>query len=199
MKKLLIVIVLVAVSIALDAQVIQVDRLDPSGARQIMTTGTSVKIEGYPYTFKLVAFTKGDSSLWSLSVNSEAFISDNSEMLLKLDNDEIVHLWAGKVSVSTYSTPEHYITFHFGSISTTYVDPVQEKNYYTSFFPLTDEQLALLERHAIKKIRISLGPSYLEKGSGLRKLSSWLSKGSRVIKERMQNPMVGPKSITDGF
>lgn len=137
MKKLLIVIVLFAVSIALDAQVIQVDRLDPSGSRQIMTTGTSVKIEGYPYTFKLVAFTKGDSSLWSLSVNSDAFISDNSEMLFKLDNDEIVHLWAGKVSVSTYSTPEHYITIHLGSISTTYVDPVKEQNYYTSFFPLT--------------------------------------------------------------
>ena len=199
MKKLLIVIVLFAVSIALDAQVIYVDRLDPSGNRQIMTTGTTVKIEGYPYTFKLVAFTKEGLTLWSLSVNSEAFISDNSEMLLKLDNDEIVHLWTGKVSVSTYTTPEHHMTFNFGSISTTYVDPAKEQNYYTSLFPLTDEQLALIESHSIKKIRISLGPSYLEKGSGLKKLSSWLSKGSKVIKERMQIPMVGPKSITDGF
>ena len=199
MKKLLIVIVLFAVSIALDAQVIQVDRLDPSGARQIMTTGTTVKIEGYPYTFKLVAFTKGGSSQWSLVVNSDLFISDNSEMLIKLANEEVIHLWAGKVSVSTFTTPEHYITFHYGSISTTYVDPAKEQNYYTSFFPLTDEQLALIEGHSIKKIRISLGPSYLEKASGLRKLSSWLSKGSKVIKERVQNPMVSPKSITDGF
>ena len=181
MKKLLIVIVLFAVSIALDAQVIYVDRLDPSGNRQIMTTGTTVKIEGYPYTFKLVAFTKEGLTLWSLSVNSEAFI------------------WTGKVSVSTYTTPEHHMTFNFGSISTTYVDPAKEQNYYTSLFPLTDEQLALIESHSIKKIRISLGPSYLEKGSGLKKLSSWLSKGSKVIKERMQIPMVGPKSITDGF
>lgn len=199
MKKLLTIVVFFSVFISLDAQTIYVDRLDPDGNRQIMTTGTTVKIEGYPYTFKLVAFTKEGSTLWSLSVNSEAFISDNSEMLLKLDNDEIVHLWTGKVSVSTYTTPEHYMTFHFGSISTTYVDPAKEQNYYTSFFPLTEEQLALIEGHSIKKIRISLGPSYLEKASGLRKLSSWLSKGSKVIKERMQNPMVSPKSITDGF
>ena len=132
-------------------------------------------------------------------VNSDLFISDNSEMLIKLANEEVIHLWAGKVSVSTFTTPEHYITFHYGSISTTYVDPAKEQKYYTSFFPLTDEQLALIEGHSIKKIRISLGPSYLEKASGLRKLSSWLSKGSKVIKERVQNPMVSAKSITDGF
>ena len=190
---------LFSVFISLDAQTIYVDRLDPDGNRQIMTTGTKVKIEGYPYTFKLVAFTRGGASQWSLVVNSDLFISDYSEMLIKLANDEVIHLWAGKVSVSTFTTPERYITFHYGSISTTYVDPAKEQNHYTSFFPLTEEQIALIEGHSIKKIRISLGPSYLEKDSGLRKLSSWLSKGSKVIKERMQNPMVGPKSITDGF
>ena len=61
MKKLLTIVVFFSVFISLDAQTIYVDRLDPDGKRQIMTTGTKVKIEGYPYTFKLVAFTRGGS------------------------------------------------------------------------------------------------------------------------------------------
>lgn len=60
MKKLLTIVVFFSVFISLDAQTIYVDRLDPDGNRQIMTTGTKVKIEGYPYTFKLVAFTRGE-------------------------------------------------------------------------------------------------------------------------------------------
>ena len=199
MKKLFAIILAFTISTALYAQAISADRLLPNGLRSISTTGIIVDVSGGKYTFSLNAATGEDGELWGVIVGSDIFMTDNAELLMKLDNDEIIHLVADHVNVSALTTPDHYTTYHIGGISETYVEPGREKDYYVSIYKLSEEQIALLESHAIKKMRISLGQSYLEKASGLKKLSRWLSKSATLIRERMQKPQGIHKGITEGF
>ena len=199
MKKLFAIILAFTISTALYAQAISADRLLPNGLRSISTTGIIVDVSGGKYTFSLNAATGEDGELWGLIVGSDIFMTDNAELLMKLDNDQIIHLVADHVNVSALTTPDHYTTYHIGGISETYVEPGREKDYYVSIYKLSEEQLSLLESHDIKKMRISLGQSYLEKASGLKKLSKWISKSATLIRDRMQKPSAGAKSITEGF
>lgn len=199
MKRLITLILFIAASSVLQAQSIFIDRLEPNGLRQIMATGTNVDIGGGQYSLTLKAYTGGGEVFWGLVVSSELFISEATELLMKLDNNEIIHLHADKVSVSTTSKPSHFTTYSYGGISKTYVHPQEDKDYYMTIFNLDDKQVALLEKHAIKKVRISIGQSYLEKASGLKTLSRSLSKSATMIRDQMQKPMMSPKSITDGF
>lgn len=199
MKKLFAIILAFTISTALYAQAISADRLLPNGLRSISTTGIIVDVSGGKYTFSLNAATGEDGELWGVIVGSDIFMTDNAELLMKLDNDEIILLVADHVNVSALTTPDHYTTYHIGGISETYVEPGREKDYYVSIYKLSEEQVLLLESHDIKKMRISLGQSYLEKASGLKKLSRWLSKSAALIRDRMQKPSAVPKSITEGF
>ena len=110
-----------------------------------------------------------------------------------------IHLHADNVQSSAMTTPDHYTTYHFGRVSETFIEPGTERDYYISIFALSEDQVSLLENQAIKKMHISLGHSYLEKPSGLKKLSRWLSKSATLIRERSQKPLGVHKSITDGF
>lgn len=199
MKKLFAIISVFTISTALYAQSISADHLIPNGLRSISTTGIMVDVSGGKYTFLLNAVTGEDGELWGLIVGSDIFMTDTVELLMKLDNDEIIHLVADRVNVSALNTPDHYTTYHFGGISETYVEPSREKDYYVSIYKLSVEQVSLLESHVIKKMRISVGQSYLEKAFGLKKLSRWLSKSVTLIRDRMQKPSAGPKSILEGF
>lgn len=199
MKKLITLMIVLGISTVLQAQSIFIDRLEVNGLRQIMTTGTKVDIDGGKYDFTLKAFFGEGASFWGLVVSSELFISEDTELLIKLDNDEVIHLHADNVQLSATTTPDHYTTFHFGGISETFIEPRTERDYFISIFALSEDQVSLLENQAIKKMRISLGPSYLEKTSGLKKLSRWLSKSVTLIRERKQKPLGVHKSITDGF
>ena len=199
MKKFISIILLFIISVALYAQVITGDYVIPNGLRSISTTGIIVDIGGSKYTFSLNAATGEGGEIWGLTVGSDIFIAENAELLMKLDNDEVIHLHADQVNVSALTTPEHYTTYHIGGISETYVEPGRERDYYVSIFRLSEDQVSLLKDHAIKKLRISQGQSYLEKSSGLKKLSRWLSKSYALIRERRQTSFGGKNSITDGF
>ena len=199
MKKWFSIISIIIVSTTLHAQAISVDHLIPNGLRQISATGIKVDISGCKYTFALNAAVGERGELWGLVVGSDYHMDENTELLMRLDNDEIIHLSADRVNASTRTTPEHYTTYTFGGISETYVEPEEERAYFVSIFTLTDNQVSLLEDHSIKKMRISLGQSYLEKASGLKKMSRWLSKSAMMIRDRIQRPMKSPTSITDGF
>lgn len=199
MKQLLSFLFVITISTALYAQAVSADLLTPNGYRQISATGIMVDISGGKYTFSLNAATGEGGELWGLTVGSDYYMSENAELLIKLDDDEIIHLVADRVNVSTLSTPEHYTTYSIGGISETYVEPSRERNYYVSIFRLSNEQVSLLKSHSIKKMRISLGQSYLEKASGLKKLSRWLSNSVTLIRERIQKPEGSHGSITEGF
>ena len=199
MKKLITIITVLGISTVLQAQSIFIDRLEVNGLRRIMATGTKVDIDGGKYDFTLKAYFGEGASFWGLAVSSDLFISEDTELLIKLDNDEVIHLHADNAQSSATTTPEHYTTYHFGGISETFIEPGTERDYYISIFALSEDQVSLLENQAIKKMRISLGSSYLEKSSGLKKLSRWISKSVALIRERSQRPLGVHKSITDGF
>ena len=139
MRKLFAIILAFTISTALYAQVISADRLLPNGLRSISTTGIIVDVSGGKYTFSLNAATGEDGELWGLIVGSDIFMTDNAELLMKLDNDEIIHLVANRVNVSALTTPDHYSTYHIGEISETYVEPGREKDYYVSIYKLSEE------------------------------------------------------------
>lgn len=199
MKRLILILVFTTLSIILRAQSIYADQIIPNGLRQISCTGTEIEIAGGKYTFFLTAATGDGGSIWGMLVGSELFIAEDAELLMKFDNDEVIHLHADQVNVSALTTPEHYITYHNGGISETYVEPSRDRDYYVSIFKLSEDQVSLLENHTVKKIRISLGRTYLEETSGLKKLSRGLSKSVKLIRERMSRPMVSSSSITEGF
>ncbi len=199
MKKWLSIIFVLTISSVLHAQAISADQLIPSGLRSISTTGITVDIGGGNYRLSLNAASGEGEELWGLVVGSDYYMAENTELLMKMDNYEIIHLVADRVNVSALTTPDHFTTYHIGGISETFVEPGGERDYYVSIFRLSDDQVSLLEDHAIKKMRISLGQSYLEKSSGLKRLSRWLSKSVSLIRERRLKPLGDHKSITDGF
>ena len=199
MKRLLLAILFSAFSIAASAQSVYSDRISLDGRQMITSSGTKVDIGGNQYTIFVAASTSDNAPQWALLVGSELFMSDDTQVLIKLDNDEIIHLLAEKVSISSLSSPDRYTTYHFGGVSETYLDPGTKRDYYNSIFWVTDEHLFLLENHKIKKIRISLGSTYLEKASGLKKMSRELSRSIKAIRSRMTKPSNSLQNFTEGF
>ena len=85
-------ILLGLIFIDLKAQKISVDRIEADGTNQIMTNTEDFVIGGTKYSFGMKVFESSFSKEWFLLISSFLYISDYTNVLLKLGNGDIVYL-----------------------------------------------------------------------------------------------------------
>ena len=104
-KKIYLAIALCFTLISLNAQSISVDRIEEDGKRQIMTETKSFYINQSKFHIGLKAFVDQDSEDWLLLISSYHYLSEDTEVLLKLGNGEIIYLPVNNVRVSKVNSP----------------------------------------------------------------------------------------------
>lgn len=178
-------------------QAIVIDRIEPDGERQIMTSETYVKIGGVPYAFNLKAYFGDKGTTWALVSTSEIFASEGDLMLIKLKDGTVLQLHVN--NVKQLEGQIHLTTYHYDYYSETYVTPSKDNSRFVSLYPMDGEQIYSLQNQGIKKIRIAVGQNYLEQRSRLKKLSKWLSGSIKMIQEQSQKPVLTSNDIKEGF
>lgn len=177
-------------------QTIVIDRIEPDGERQIMSSETYVKIGGVPYAFNLKAYFGDKGTTWALVSTSEIFASEGGLMLIKLKDGTVIQLHVNNVKQLEGQT--HLTTYHYDYYSETYVTPAKDNGRFVSLYPMDGEQIYSIQNQGIKKIRIAVGQNYIEQNSGLNKLSRWLSGSFKLIQEQSQKT-VHHKDIKECF
>ena len=140
-------------------------------------------------------FESSFSKEWFLLISSFLYISDYTNVLLKLGNGDIVYLPVNNVHVGKLTTmPSYGVTI--GSI--TFYSPTKEADYYSSVYGLSTDDLDKIENHKIVKIRFSDGTDFRDKEFESNSLGKFLRKCHKNIQKRIDNSLK-EKSIHDGF
>lgn len=195
MKKLfLLIITLVYSLMILNAQKISVDRIEDDGSHQIMTNTMDFYVGGRIYSFGMKVFETTHSNNWLLLISSKFKISNDSKVLFKLGNDEILYLPVNNVHIGKISKPAYGVTI--GNITTFH--PETEIEYYSSVYELSETDMDKIDTHGIKKIRISNGAEIRDKTYTNNPLGKFLMRCRKNIKKRLENPLT-PTNLFDGF
>lgn len=184
-KKIYLAIALCFTLISLNAQSISVDRIEEDGKRQIMTETKSFYIDQSKFHIGLKAFVDQDSEDWLLLISSYLYLSEDTEVLLKLGNGEIIYLPVNNVRVSKVNSPTYAITYDF---VTAIYEPT-EKNYYSSVYVLSESDMDKIDLHGISKIRISLVEGFKDKEYRNNTLGKYLTNSRITIKKRLNKPV----------
>lgn len=186
--------ILFGICLNISAQKVKVDRIENDGRRQLMTSSKSIMLGKKEYTFSLKLFTDVISSEWCLLISSFSYISPSAEVLIKLSNDEIIHLYCNNVNDGKINMPGYGIPI--GNI--TYYSPASQENYYSSIYIFSTEDLEKIETYEIKKIRFSPGTDFYDKEFSNNTLGKFIKKGRKKILEKLKNTPT-TKNIYDGF
>ena len=193
MNRIFLFIILSVFAISINAQKIEVDRMEDDGRRQLMCSGKKEKLDGLEYNFMLKAFEKYNHIDWCLLVSSFVYIPENVSLLLKLGNDKVLYLNVNNRTVDDITMPSY--SYLIGNIA--YSTSQRTADYYKALFELTEEQLKEIEEYGILKVRISSRNSYNEKTWRKDKLGKFLAKSWHKMAERYSTTEV--KSIWDEF
>ncbi len=138
MNKLLNIIVLCAlclVSTITQAQYVVDVQHQPDGSRLITTHSKKFEIGDANYLIYVEALKQQDSTTWFLCFSSYEPIDANSEVLIKLGNEELVFSHVNSIYVSGVMTPG--VSFPLSNVAIHY-PPVKE-NFYSSFFVIPEK------------------------------------------------------------
>lgn len=193
-KKICIVLALFVTATCINAQNISVDQTDEDGIRQIMTQTKAFSIDQSEFNIGLKAFIDQDSEDWLLLISSYLYLSKDTEVLLKLGNDEVIHLKVNNVHVGQVNSPTYAVTNDF---VTTIYEPVK-KNLYLSTYVLTESDMDKIDLHGIVKIRISLADGFRDKVYRNNTLGKHLTKSRSVINNLIKEPN-STKDLYQGF
>lgn len=193
MNRIFLLIIISVLTISINAQKIELDRIEDDGRRQLMCSDRKEKLDGVEYNFILKAFEKYNHIDWCLLVSSFSYIPENVSLLLKLGNDKVLYLNVNNRTVDEITMPSY--SYLIGNIA--YSAPQKTADYYTALFELKEEQLKDIEEYGILKIRISSRRSYNEKTWRKDKLGIFLVKSWHKMVERYATTKV--KSIWDEF
>ena len=125
MKKLL-VFLCVLCTVTTYAQSISVDRIESDGRHQIMTSTKDYKIGGIKYSFGLKIYEDRYDTDWLLLVSSFNTIPDNTIILMKLKNGDVIELPVNNVHTGDITLPGY--VYNIGKIG--YVSPSSSATYY---------------------------------------------------------------------
>jgi len=198
MKKLLVILCILCI-VPVKAQSIDVDRIESDGKHQIMTTTKGYKIEGEKYNFGLKIYEDGHSIDWLLLVSSFNPIPENTIILIKLYNDEVIELSANNVHTGDVTTSSGYI-YNVGRVG--YVSPSTSATYYSSVYAISPEDLTRIDDYGIEKIRIGTDLKFVEEKWLYNQLGKYLSKCRNKIMKRLEknkSKANEQRSIYDGF
>lgn len=189
--------ILCAVSIS--AQSIDVDRIESDGKHQIMTSTKGYKIGGEKYNIGLKIYEDGHNIDWLLLVSSFNPIPDNTIILIKLYNDEIIELSANNVHTGDVTTSSGYI-YNVGRVG--YVSPSTSATYYSSVYVISPEDLTRIDDYGIEKLRIGTDLKYVDEEWLYNQLGKYLSKCRKKIMKRLEktkSKAIEQRSIYDDF
>lgn len=198
MKKLFVILCILC-TVQVKAQSIEVDRIESDGWHQIMTSTKGFKIGGEKYDFGLKIFEDGHDIDWLLLVGSFNPIPENTIILIKLCNDEIIELSANNVHSGDVTTSSGYI-YNIGKIGL--VNPSTSSTYYSSVFAISHDDLIRIDNYGIEKIRIGTDLKYVDKKWLYNPLGEYLSKCRNKIMKRLEknkSKAIEQRSIYDDF
>ncbi|MBR5170433.1 MAG: hypothetical protein IKW85_07685 [Muribaculaceae bacterium] len=197
MKKLL-VILCVMYTVITYAQSISVDRIETNGKHQIMTSTKDYKIGGIKYSFGLKIYEDRYDTDWLLLVSSFNTIPDNTIILMKLNNGDIIELPVNNVHTGDVTLPGY--VYNIGKIG--YVSPSSSATYYSSVYVISPADLTRIETYGIEKIRIGNSIQFVDKKWSNNSLGKYLTKCRKKILERLeksQNKNKESRSFYDDF
>ena len=181
-----------------NAQSISVDRIESDGKHQIMTSTKGYKIGGIKYEFGLKIYEDGYNEDWLLLVSSFNPIPENTTILLKLYNEDVIELSANNVHTGDI-TSQGYV-YNIGRIG--YINPSTTSTYYSSVFVLSPEELTRIDDYGIQKIRIGTDLKFSDKEWLYNQLGSYLSKCKKKILKRLdktKSKKIDQRTIYDDF
>lgn len=159
-----------------------VDRIEEDGSRMIMTTSKDVVIDGQIFDFGIKIYKGSNSVDWCLLISSFNYISESTEVLLKLGNKEIIYLPCNNVHTGNVTMPGYGVTIgNYTSIS-----PSRSVKYYSSIYEITPELINKIKKYGISKIRISSGTQYYDQEfSSENRLGNFLVRCRNNIQKRL--------------
>lgn len=165
------------------AQEVRIDRIEDDGTRQIMTSSKNFVIDNESFSICLKLYESDYPYEYIFLISSYKSIPEQSEVLIKLGNDEIINLPCNNVHEGSVTAGGYALTYgNFTSIS-----PAREVSYYSAVFVLDAYELDKIEEYGIKKIRIFNGIQTLDKEFKKNQLGKFLIKSRKLILERLKN------------
>jgi hypothetical protein len=180
--------------INLNAQQISIDRMENDGKHQIMTESKNFSIDGIRFQIGMKVYETSYTKDWVLLISSYNYISNSTEVLLKLGNDEVIYLPVNNVNIGKVTMSGYGVTI--GSITS--ISPARQVNYYSSVYELKEEDMNKIDTYGITKIRISNGVEYLDKTYKNNSLGKFLTKCRKNINKRLEHPLKS-KNLFDDF
>lgn len=198
MKQLIITLLCLISGLSVSAQSISVDRMESNGKHQIMTSTKDYKIGGIKYSFGLKIYEDRYDTDWLLLVSSFNTIPDNTVILMKLKNGDVIELPVNNVHTGDITLPSY--VYNIGKIG--YVSPSSSATYYSSVYVISSADLIRIETHGIEKIRIGNSIQFVDKEWSNNSLGKYLTKCRKKILERLEksrNKNKESRSFYDGF
>lgn len=179
----------------MSAQKVTLDRIEDNGAHHVMTSSKRMKFGKGKYDFSLSYFQDQDVSGWCLIVSSFTYISESTEILLKLRNDSVIHLKCATVNTGSVKEASYGIPLGYG---VTYNTPETEKTYYSSGFVILPSDLDEIAYRGITKIRFSTGVDYIDKNIPNDSFGWFLTRCRENILKRIKRK-TEKGNLYDGF
>jgi len=200
MKKTILSIVILILSVSLSAQSVIMDNLDKAGYRHIAVSGVDALVEHNKYTFYLEGCNglndMNGIKTWFLHIESLAYIPDNAILLIKLKSGDIIEGTFEQTDTYNSISPA-YIPI-LGTSSGLLLD--QNVQMHRATFRLTDNDVRKITEDGLAKLRVSSKNSYIEcKGRNARHLREFFSAAKRKINKRLTKEYTGKKSIRNDF
>lgn len=175
------------------SQEVIMDRIE-GGVRYLKTSSKVCYFKLAKYRFNLCAYESTTGVKWFLQISSKYYAPTSSEVLFKLQNEDLVHLYCNDVSVGKITKEGYGISC--GNI--TVITPPEEIDYYTSSYQIDSDDLNMIERYGIKKLRISYGTEVGDKKFHCNTFGRFLKKSRRNIEQRFQKSPT-QRDITEDF
>ena len=182
MKQLIFTFLCLISGLSISAQSISVDRIESDGKHQIMTSTKDYKIEGIKYSIGLKIYEDRYDIDWLLLVSSFNPIPDNTVILLKLRDGQVIELPVNNVHIGDVTSPSYVL--NIGSVG--YVTPSTSAKYYSSVYVISPADLIRIENHGIEKIRIGNNIQFVDKEWSDNSLGKYLTKCRKKILERLE-------------
>lgn len=201
---------------------IDIDFFKPDGQHLIKSSSKKFHVENLLCDFSLMVYENGIDTIWYLNVSHLDSISFSSELLMRLETNEILKLSSSDIMVKRITQPGVIFTrgsmfssgnsfgffngyniglnsfFHSIFSSTSYILPWKERNYYSSLFVIDENQLAMIRWFKLKKIRVIHDLNYYDQVFLNDNFSDFLSDCHYVIQKRLKHPKKS-RNVYDNF
>ena len=195
MKRGVLYYILVLFALVSYGQSVETSEIDSCGVCHVKTSSRSFVIGNKKFDTGLFCLADNSKS-WAIVMLPNEKFSTDVEMLMRLGNDELIHLHAFRIEGKIQK--KGYISYVYGDIIWT--EPYNHEEKYTKlYFYVTEEQLDKIKKSGIRKLRISDGSKFYDKKFGFNELGLYLEKCYHLINSNLKQLRQERKEITEGF